>query len=128
MKKLFDSQSTGKVELSIRELGRTRRVVLDGKEKWTLGRKTPENSPDIPLRSDIAGRGHGEFLFMDGLLFYVDRGNVNGTFHNGKKISKGLKGRAAPVLLSDGDILRIDCEDSDRPDSRNVNITVRIHD
>lgn len=137
MKRLFDPQPAGKTVISVRELGRTRRFVLDGREKWTLGHEIKEsrknkdiapNTPDIPLRSEIASRKHGEFLCLDGQLYYVDRDNYNGTYYNGEKIKKGLNGSAIPVLLKDGDVLRIDAPDLNDPDSRHVIITVTIRD
>lgn len=124
MNKPFDS-SHGKIILAVREFGRTRRIVLDAQERWRLGRATPENRPDIPLKSQIAGRAHGEFLLIDGQLFYVDKGSTNGTFLNGKKIAAGLKGRANPVLLNDGDALQID-GDLEAPDPESVRIEIEM--
>lgn len=124
--KSIASSRGSKITLYVRELGRTKRFALEEREKWSLGRATPENKPDIPLKSRIAGRFHGEFLLVDGQLFYIDRGSVNGTFHNGKKLSAGLRGRANPVLLSDGDVLQIDFENLDTSDADNVRIEVKI--
>ena len=127
MDKPLVSSHGGKITLYVRELGRTKRFALEEREKWSLGRATPENKPDIPLKSQIAGRSHGEFLLVDGQLFYIDRGSVNGTFHNGKKLAAGLRGRANPVLVSDGDVLQIDCDNLDTPDKENVRIEVKIN-
>lgn len=123
---LLASLRGGKITLHVREFGKMKRFVLDERERWSLGRATAENKPDISLKSQIAGRSHGEFLLVDGQLFYIDKGSVNGTFHNGKKLAAGLRGRANPVLLSDGDVLQIDFDNLDTPDAENVRIEVRI--
>lgn len=122
---LFKSIRDGSITICVRERGRAKHYSLEGRERWSLGRATPENKPDIPLKSAIAGRTHGEFLILDGQLFYVDRGSVNGTYLNEKKISGGLKGRANPVLLCDGDELRID-GDSEQPDPETVQIKIEM--
>ncbi|MGN0483647.1 MAG: FHA domain-containing protein [Lachnospiraceae bacterium] len=108
-------------------------VILDGEtdihcyslsedKTWTFGRESAHSHPDISVQSKIVSRTHGEFESMDGEWFYVEKESKNGTYHNGKKIRKGLKKKVRPVLLSDGDILRIDSEDLNAPDSRGVRI------
>ena len=62
MKKLFNCSPEKGIELVVQEAGKARRYSLDSGEKWLLGRETPESKPDIPLKSEIAGRRHGEFL------------------------------------------------------------------
>lgn len=126
MKKLFNRLPEKGIELVVQEAGKTRCYSLDNGEKWLLGRETPENKPDIPLKSEIAGRRHGEFLRISDQLFFVDRGSINGTFYNGEKLKKGFRGRANLKLLNDGDVLRIDCGNPDMPDPRSVHIKVRI--
>lgn len=93
---------------------------LSAKRQWTIGRPTENNNPDIPVRSRIVGRQHGEFNCIDGEWFYIDKGSINGTYHNGKKISNGLNGRVRPVLLNNGDVLRVDSDDLTEPDMRGV--------
>lgn len=105
--------------------GETPRVFnLDDKSLWTLGRRTPQNQPDIPLSSEIAGRAHGEFRAQAGAdkknWYYEDKGSRNGTFHNGNKLSKPLHNKRAYIPVYDGDILRIDAKDLERPDARGV--------
>lgn len=97
-----------------------RNCSLDTKDKWTIGRICPGNSPDIPLDSVIAGRKQGEFICVDEEWFFCDKGSVNGTYFNGKKIEKGINGNTKPVMLSNGDILRIDSNNLDAPDDRGV--------
>lgn len=106
--------------LVILEMEQIRSCALDVRMQWTIGRSCPGNSPDIPLQSPIAGRKHGELLCMDGQWFYVDGGSINGTFHNSKKVEKGLNGKKRPILLQNGDILRIDYSNLNTPDSRGV--------
>lgn len=106
--------------LIILEEGQVRTVNLNSREHWTLGRESAETTPNIPLKSIIASRKHGEFFFIEDQLFYVDQGSYNGTFHNGKKITPGLGGRANPIMIDDGDVLRIDYEDLSTPDERGV--------
>lgn len=110
--------------LLILEQGEMRSFDLNLRNHWTLGRATNDNTPDIPLQSKIAGRKHGEFLYVNDQLFYVDRGSINGTFHNGKKIAPGLNGRANPVMINNRDVLRIDYEDLSTPDERGVWMTI----
>lgn len=112
--------SPGEVTLVILEEGRIRCCGLESRIHWTLGRVAENNSPDIPLRSPIAGRKQGEFLFTDGNWYYCEKGSLNGTFHNGRKIERDLQGVFRPVLLKNGDVLRVDYSDLDTPDSRGV--------
>lgn len=111
---------TKSATLIILEQGQVRSINLGMKNHWTLGRVTDVNSPDIPLRSPIVSQKHGEFFYVEDQMFYVDRGSKNGTFHNGKKISPGLNGRVNPVMINNRDILRIDYEDLNTPDTRGV--------
>lgn len=108
-------------------------VILEGetekkydlreKSIWTFGRETQSNHPDLAVESRIVGRQHGEFRSIDGEWFYIDKGSINGTYHNGKKISNGLNGRVRPVILSNGDVLRVDSDDLEHPDRRGVRMT-----
>lgn len=107
----------------IMENGKARYYGLGAQARMTIGRATAQNAPDIPLTSPIAGRNHGEFVYISNQWFYCDKGSRNGTFYNGKKINAGLNGRVRPVMLQDGDVLRIDYDDLNTPDSRGVKIT-----
>lgn len=106
--------------LIVLEQGEIQSFNLGTQRRWTIGRKTEENIPDIPLKSEIAGRTHGIFSFVENQLYYADKGSRNGTFHNGEKIARGLGGRMSPVALANGDILQIDYSDLNRPDPRGV--------
>ena len=111
---------SNELSLVVLEQGEIKRYRLGSYEKLTIGRATPVSNPDIPLSSPIAGRGHGEFLMIDDQVFYCDKGSRNGTFHNGRKIRQGLRKQMNPIMLSSGDVLRIDYEDLGRPDPRGV--------
>lgn len=113
-------QIVSKATIVIMENDKIRNCAIDAKNQWTLGRVVPGNSPDIPIVSAIAGRKHGEFICIDGQWFYADGGSINGTYHNGKKIEKGLNGKEKPVMLNNGDVLRIDSNNLDCPDERGV--------
>ncbi len=95
---------------------------LTKQNKWSFGRETSLVHPDISVKSDIVSRDHGEFVCMEGQWFYIDHGGKNGTFINGKKISGGKGKRRYPVLLSDGDMLRVDYSDLSNPDRRGVSL------
>lgn len=110
----------GDATVVVFENGKIRNCVLSSDKVYEIGRVVPENSPDIPLYSPIVSRSHGEFLFVEGQWFYADKGSTNGTFYNGNKIQKGLNGKAKPIMLNNGDVLRIDAEDLDAPDERGV--------
>lgn len=114
----MNMEKTPHKELIVFERGEVCRIRLDSRARWTLGRETPENTPDIPLRSAIAGRTHGEFVHVGNGWFYCDGGSLNGTFYNGKKLVSGR--RVRPVRLHSGDVLRIDYSDLSTPDSRGV--------
>lgn len=125
-KQLERLNADNEITLSIREFGRTRTFALEKQKKWILGRETLDNKPDIPIKSQIAGRVHGEFSFVDGFLFYIDKGSANGTFYNGEKIACGLNGRANPVLLQDGDILQISCITPDISEPESVQMKIDV--
>lgn len=108
------------VSLVVLENGVIKCFDLTVRSRWTIGRTTPENIPDISLTSPIAGRKQGEFVLLGGQWFYCDGGSLNGTFYNGVKIETGLNGRVCPVMLNDGDVLRIDNDDLNMPDPCNV--------
>ena len=100
--------------LVILDGGRVRVCPLEQREKWMLGRDTPNSAvpPDIPLTSGIVSRTHGWLEKIAGEWFFVENPkNLNGTFHNGVKISRPKNGMRVPTLLENGDILRIDNSD-----------------
>ena len=93
---------------------------LDAGIRWSLGREATGNTPDIPLKSPVASRHHGEFVLVDDEWFYFDRGSLNGTLYNGKKIKGGINGRINPIMLANGDVLRIDRSVTSQSDPRGV--------
>ena len=113
-------QVLSEFSLIVMEQGEIKRYRLGFPEKLTIGRATPVSNPDIPLSSPIAGRSHGEFFVIGNQLFYCDKGSKNGTFYNGRKIKQGIKKQTNPIMLSSGDVLRIDYQDLSRPDPRGV--------
>ncbi len=94
--------------------------MLTSKNRWTIGRQCPANYPDISLKSDIAGRKHGELIYVSNEWFFMDMGSINGTYYNGEKIRDRINGKIKPVLLNNGDILRIDADDLNNPDERGI--------
>lgn len=109
--------------LLVLEKEQIRQVPLAQKQEWKIGRYYPDcgNFPDIPFSSAIVSRMHGSLHHVNGQWFYVDNPkNLNGTFHNGMKISRPMKGIKKPIPLTNGDILRIDNEDLDQVSSDGV--------
>lgn len=95
-------------KLIIFEGGNIRVIPLNNRTQWSLGRKTPENTPDISLLSPIVSRDHGMFSNIDGQWYFVDNPNsLNGTFYNEEKIISPIKGKRKIVMLAEGDRLRI---------------------
>ncbi len=91
--------------LLITEGDRARWVGVDGRPRWTLGRKHPNSTTDIPLSSPVAGRTQGQLLRVGSSWFYCDGGSTNGTFYKGRKLGGGRNVR--PVMLEDGDVLSV---------------------
>ncbi len=99
--------------LIVLEQNKLRIYSLAARPDWSVGRGDPRSAvrPDIALGSAIASRQHGWLRSAAGQWYYVDNpGNTNGTFHNGVKIPRQA-GNSQPVMLSGGDILRIDNAD-----------------
>ena len=90
--------------LIVIENGKLNTYLLDTRSFWEVGRPSRDNIPDIRLHSTTVSRRHGKFQNMDGIWFYVDYNGRNGTVYNDKKMSTGIKGRAKPVMMSDGDV------------------------
>lgn len=84
---------------------------LEQKQRWKLGRFDPNQpgTPDILLTSSTVSRTHGWLEKIDEEWFYIDNpGNLNGTFYNGTKIPRPRNGMKSPILLDNGDVLRIE--------------------
>ncbi len=109
-----------KAKLIIFEEQSLRQVALDYKNEWYLGRRTPQNNPDIELMSPIASRQHGRFVHVDQEWYYLDMGSYNGTYYNGTMIETDREGRRVAKRLSNGDVLRIDAGNLNTPDGRGV--------
>ena len=96
---------------------------LDMQSKWKIGRHDSNmpDTPDICFASKIVSREHGWIENIDGQWFFVDNpNNLNGTFHNGIKVPRSKRGIKIPILLENGDVLRIDNEDLDHVSSQGV--------
>ncbi len=110
-----------KAMLLVRDCDGSERIyALDEKPRWTFGRESSAVHPDIPVCSEIVSRQHGVFSCADEQWFYIDQGGRNGTFYNEGRIPVSRKGKRYPVLLSSGDVLRVDYEDPAHPDGRSV--------
>lgn len=96
---------------------------LDTRPEWTVGRYSPDvpNTPDVLFKSMIVSRVHGWIRNIDDQWFFVDNPkNLNGTFHNGVKVPRPKTGTKTPILLENGDVLRIDNEDLDHASAQGV--------
>ncbi len=116
------AQTSG-ATLVIVENDQVRVCALDLRPNWTVGRYDPNmaNTPDILFTSPIVSREHGWIQNIDDQWFYVDNPkNLNGTFHNGIKISRPRPGTKKPTMLESGDVLRIDNEDLNHVSSQGV--------
>ena len=120
MKTMMFQPSSGSSSLVVLENGGIQCYDLDSRVQWTIGRVTSSHVPDIQLTSPIASRAHGEFMLVDSEWFYLHRSKTNGTLYNGVKIKSGLNGQIRPVLLKNGDILRIDQSGVGKADPRGV--------
>lgn len=87
------------------ENGHLQEYILDNKNIWKIGRKSKDNIPDISLHSPTISRKHGQLQCEDGIWFYVDSGQKNGTFYNEKHIDRSRSGSSLAVFLEDGDTL-----------------------
>lgn len=108
--------TVGKAAIVIFEKGKIRTCILDSRKQWSVGRETPANFPDIVLYSDIAGRQQGQLVYVGEQWFWVNGESRNGTYYNGKKIVAEKNRSIRPVMLSNGDVLRIDSSDFSSPD------------
>lgn len=95
--------------------------VININKTMTLGRTTPFNTPDIPVDTPIVSREHGIFELGDAGFCYRDTNSFNGTFINGSLVSPDKS-----VLLSDGDVIKIDKKDADSSHSQAVTIIFSV--
>ena len=109
--------------LIVLEDDQIRVLSLDTRPDWAIGRYDPEmpNTPDVLFTSRIVSREHGWIRNIDDQWFFVDNPkNLNGTFHNGVKIPRPKTGTKTPILLENGDVLRIDNEDLNHVSAQGV--------
>ena len=118
----YIAQTSG-ASLVILENDQIRVCALDTRPEWTVGRYDPDdpNVPDILFTSMIVSRTHGWIQNIDNQWYFVDNPkNYNGTFHNGVKIPRPKTQNRTPILLENGDILRVDNEDLNHVSSQGV--------
>lgn len=106
--------------LVVLEGGAVRSFPLEMKNKWIIGRATPELQQDIILESKIVSRQHGYIQNIDGEWYYIEQGSLNGTYYNGNRIPVGENKKSDAVKLKNGDILRIDSQDLENPETRGI--------
>ena len=92
-------------------------TVVPLRGNMTFGRRHSGPPCDILVDSPIVGRRHGEFIFdaSQGVYYYIDNNSLNGTFINGVKTEYFNERGSKAIRLSDGDILRVDRTDLNRP-------------
>lgn len=73
-----------------------------------MGRVSSSETPEIPLKSSIASRHHGEFYEINGNYFYRDLHSTNGTYVNNRKLMPEGHNIYADHRMVDGDVIRID--------------------
>ncbi|EKQ70445.1 family 3 adenylate cyclase [Leptolyngbyaceae cyanobacterium JSC-12] len=61
------------------------RKMLDDKTEWTIGRTTAN---DIQLPDQLVSRTHAKLFWQADHLYLIDLGSRNGTFVNGRRVSK----------------------------------------
>lgn len=109
--------------LIILEDNQIRVLSLDTRPDWAIGRYDPNmsNIPDVLFTSRIVSREHGWIRNIDNRWFFIDNPkNLNGTFHNGVKVPRPKAGMKTPILLENGDLLRIDNEDLNHVSAQGV--------
>ena len=86
---------------------------LDSQAEWPVIRASgPSENNVIALHSPIVSKYHAHLRKANGMWYYIDNpNNTNGTLYNGIRIS-APGGKAGKVRLFDGDLLRIDNQNS----------------
>jgi len=117
-----EQNSDNSPSLIVIEKQSDRVYTLDVSNHMLIGRKNKKTSPDIIFDSEIVSRKHG-LLYFDyekRAYYYKDYNSLNGTFVNGVKLEKKDDKETRSVKLHDGDILRIDRSDMNKPHSQAV--------
>lgn len=104
--------------LLVMEKDNVRIISVTG--NMSIGRDAPSYDNDIKLISCIAGRNHGEIIFLDGVFYYRDKNSTNGTYYNGEKIPPYNERGTRAIPLQDGDMLRIDRPEKDESHPESV--------
>lgn len=78
------------------------------KDNMTIGKNTPVSQADIHLDSAIVSKKHGFFTWDGNNWYYTDCNESNGSYVNGVYIGKNNDSGKRAVMLSDGDVIRVD--------------------
>lgn len=120
MKGLSTTMMLARAQLIILEDGQIQSYSLNQKKEWTFGRFNREYRPNITMHSEIVSRRHAMFFKSNDEWYYQEEGSLNGTWYNGRKLQVEPDGNYRPVRLKNGDVLRIDSSNLDRPDENGV--------
>lgn len=110
----FVNSADGAVLIIMSEADKELRTVELFKS-MVIGRQTPENEPDIAIESPIVSRKHGEITKLGNEYYYVDCNSLNGTYINGMRLRKRDDNVTDSYKLEDGDVIRIDRRELDKP-------------
>lgn len=93
--------------LIVDSLGQVQEIDLDsmGKDRIYFGRDPDQN--DIVISKEVVSRLHGKLKISQGQVHFADLGSRNGTYIESRGQSVLVKKSQNYVVLSDGDILRI---------------------
>ena len=100
-------RSSDSITLLLLEEQQLKAYHFKGKNRIMYGRKTLDSKPDVPSNSAAVGREHGLFMRINDTWFYCDRGSINGSYINRKKVKTGINGRMAPIILEDGAAVKV---------------------
>jgi len=89
------------------------------------GLSVGRENTDLIIHSSIVSRRHGVFFVNDGKCWYRDCNSRNGTYVNGAKLKKYDDNWSEPVMLQDGDILKIDRSEASESHPEAVEILFR---
>lgn len=98
-------------------------LELKSQEEWKIGRYAPTmlETPDILFSSRLVSKEHGCLKKIGEEWFYIDNPqNLNGTYHNGRKIPRPKQGKKRPALLENADVLYVGKENLNQFDIQGV--------